>query len=268
MVDPICYDIDAERGEDMNVKLAVRRPRHLAIATANCLANFCSLLEWTEEGRSDRFWLRIFSDPSYKPSELLIEYFINQYTLHRQGRWDFQNIIQFLERFGRGGTALPGEIDKLADDLGDCLPRRLLEKKQTGEERRAKKARQFSAASKFAFFCQPHAQHFIFDSVATAALEGRQSCIIPRQYSQYVIFAQKEYEAEGHDFEQAFKAYLELQIYDAQFDVPTAFHRRYFFDKLLIAQGAYVQAERIRLKAGQRIDLVPRRPSATFSKID
>jgi hypothetical protein len=45
-----------------------RRPAHLVVATGTCLANFPPASEWTADGRSDRYWLEVLSDPKRKIS--------------------------------------------------------------------------------------------------------------------------------------------------------------------------------------------------------
>lgn len=228
----------------MNDDLQARLPQHFAIATALCLTNMPHSEEWTRAGRSDRFWLRKFSDPNAELTPDLMSDFINQYTLHRQGRWNFPNLIKLLNQFGRNGTSCPKAVENLAIDLGKCLPQRGL--KEAGQRGQTI---QPSAASKFAFFCQPKGQHYIFDSIAVAAIEVRANSKKLTSYSEFHKLAVKQFKCGMEQLLEAFEDYKKLQSCEKNCEIDLDFHQRYFFDKLLLAQGSWVLAERERRRA-------------------
>jgi hypothetical protein len=186
----------------------------------------------------------LFSDSNRKISSTLVRDFINQYTLHRQGEWRCDEVIDRLESFGRGSTASAVDVETFATQLADCLP---------------KYRKQNSGASKFAFFSQPFSKHHILDSIVIKALQGRRSGkTIPIGYAAFLKVVSEEYSLEAGDFDCAFENYLALQNI-ALTPAHSDFHRRYFFDKFLLAQGAFVQAEQERRRAGTSADSGPRR---------
>ena len=238
-----------------------RRPAHLVVATGLCLANFPPASEWTADGRSDRYWLEVLSDPKRKISDILIRDFINQYTLHRQGRWVCKKVQDQLSKFGRGCVGSSENVEALAKGLAECVPTRKAKGSQQEQMKRAAPAEQHSAASKFAFFSQPAAKHHIFDSVVRVALRGRRvGLTVPATYAKFFPIASEEYQKEQKDteFEAAFVRYAEQQL-ELPATVPPDFHRRYFFDKFLLAQGVFIQAELDRRKADPDPESAPRR---------
>jgi hypothetical protein len=241
--------------------VTARRPIHLVIATGTCLANFSPASEWAPNGRSDRYWLEVLSDPERKISNILIRDFINQYTLHRQGRWTCKDVRDQLSDFGRGRVGLPNDVQALAQKLAGCVPPRKARGSQREHGERAAPAEQHSAASKFAFFSQPAADHHIFDSVVRVALRGRGSgSKVPATYAKFFPVVSQEYQKELEDaeFNAAFADYDARQI-GMPVTILSGFHRRYFFDKFLLAQGVFVQAELDRRKAGHDPESAPRR---------
>jgi hypothetical protein len=245
--------------------VTARRPAHLVIATGICLANFPPASEWTAGGRSDRYWLKVLSDPKRKISDTLIRDFINQYTLHRQGRWVYKDVQDQLSKFGRGGVGSSKNVEALAKGLATCVPTRKTKGSQKEQMKPAALAEQHSAASKFAFFSQPTAVHFIFDSVVRFALRGRRcGGTVPTTYAQFFQVISEEYQKEQNDagFNAAFAGYAEQQV-EVPAIIPCEFHRRYFFDKFLLAQGVFVQAELDRRKAKPDPESAPRRKVTT-----
>jgi hypothetical protein len=242
-----------------------RRPAHLVVATGTCLANFPPASEWTADGRSDRYWLEVLSDPKRKISDILIRDFINQYTLHRQGRWVCKEVQDQLSKFGRGCVGSFEDVEALAKGLAGCVPTRKAKGSQQEQMKRAAPAEQHSAASKFAFFSQPAAKHHIFDSVVRVALRGRRSGLtVPATYAEFFPVVSEEYQKEQEDaeFDAAFAGYAKQQV-EVPATIPSDFHRRYFFDKFLLAQGVFVQAELDRRKAVPDPESTPRRKVAT-----
>lgn len=184
-------------------------------------------------------------------SDFLFRDFINQYRLHRQGTWELEKVRDALNALGREGNSLPNHVGCFANKLGECLPLRAGMNNKT---------EQHSAASKFAFFSQPKAKHHILDSIVLTALQARRcGNRVPTNYPEFHPIAAFEYHNEPVDFDQAFKEYAVKQSLDPNFGVDPDFHCRYFFDKFLLAQGAFVQAELDRRKAMPSPDLVSRR---------
>jgi hypothetical protein len=208
--------------------LNAQKDKHIIVATAAVYEYLTS--------NTDFLWLEAFCggrDPTAQEAKK----FFNTYQLHRQGKWHYDLVVEQIKLLRSNQQNV--DVDTLATNLGYCVPA----KRHKHTDRQMKLSRQLSAASKITFFCFPDKDNFILDSLATAALELRSGAKkIVKSYGTYWEVAASELSKEDDKFEAAVNAYLALP--DTRRDLPESFIRRYFFDKLLLAQGRWIKRQR------------------------